>query len=491
MERWYISMTKKKKFIIFITILAVIVVSLASYGAHRLSQLYNITDKRELNNMADEIASHQDDIKNTEAITKLLTDWCDVNNLKCTVDSNKNVILSSKASNRKDGTPTSVVAMEYNAKTFQQDIYAYASAEYLATHGMNGSDVKIIFLYNDKNLHTGARNLSRKYISKNSRIVLLGQGDDVSISRNSYATALQTVSIPYHKKARYCDSALRIRIGGLNAAAPSGSTLKQTNPISSLSTILTRLRSKSISFQLADLKVQDNGNMSPTGIEATILLNSYSIESVTSYLDDRIEDFEDDNKKDFPDSYYEYSELKNLPAYAYSDNATNKLSNFLYTVKSGAYRFDKENVPDGFEEGDLYGFNNIQNLYTKNGNLCVRLSTSAQDSRYLEQIVKENRTAASLSDVKLETEITDSPYQNSSSNLYQLIEDAYSKVNDTSTVDATIPEENDETFTVMTFLASKSKGTDVVHITTTDKAAARVLNALENFPMMDRNIFGF
>lgn len=484
-------MTKKKKFIIFITILAVIVVSIASYGAHQLSQRYNIADKRELNNMANEIASHQDNIKSTDEITKLLTDWCDVNNLKCTVDSNKNVILSSKASNHKDDTPASVVAMEYNAKTFQQDIYAYASAEYLATHGMNGSDVKIIFLYDDQNLHTGARNLSRKYIPKNSRIVLLSQGDSVSISRNSYATALQTISVPYRKTSRYCDSALRIRIGGLSAVAPSGSTLKQTNPISSLSTILTRLRTKSISFQLADLKVQNNGNMSPSGVEATILLNSYSMESVTSYLDDRIKDFEDDNKKDFPDSYYEYSELQTLPAYAYSDSATNKLSNFLYTVKSGAYRFDKENVPDGSKEGDLYGFNSIQNIYSKNGKLCVRLTTAAQDSRYLEQIVKENRAAASLSEVKLETEITDSPYRNSSSDLYQLIEDAYSKVNDTSTVDATIPEENDEAFTVMSFLASKRKGTDAVHVTTTDKAVARVMNALENYPMMDRNIFGF
>lgn len=484
-------MTKKKKFIIFITVLAVIVVSTASYSAHRLSQLYNITDKRELNNMADEVASHQDDVKDTATITKLLTDWCDVNNLKCTVDSNKNVILSSKASNRKDGTPASVVAMEYNAKTFQQDICAYTSAEYLAKHGMNGSDVKVIFLYNDENLHTGARNLSKKYIPKNSRIVLLSQGEDVAISRNSYANAVQTVSVPYRKTARYCDSALRIKIGGLNAATPSGDTLKQTNPISCLSTILTRLRTKSISFQLADVKVQNNGNMSPSGIEATILLNSYSMESVTTYLDDRIEDFEDDNKKDFPDSYYEYTELTTLPSYAYSDGATNKLSNFLYTVKSGAYRFDKENVPDGSKEGDLYGFNSIQNLCTQNGKLCVRLSTSAQDSSYLEQIVKENRAAASLSDVKLETEITDSPYQNGNSNLYQLVEDAYTKVNDTSTVDATIPEEDDETFTVMTYLASKSKGTDAVHVTTTDKAVVRVMNALENFPMMDRNIFGF
>lgn len=484
-------MTKKKKLIILITILVAAVVSIASYGAHRLSQRYDIADKRELNNMAEEVASHQDAIKNTDSITKLLTDWCDVNNLKCTVDSNKNVILSSKGSNRKNGTPASVIAMEYNSKTFQQDVHAYASTLYLAKHGLNGSDVKILFLYNDENMHTGARNLSKKYIPKNSRIVLLSQGGDISISRNSYANTLQTVSVPYRKTARYCDSALRIQIGGLNTVTPSGSTLKQTNPISCLNSILTRLRTKSITFQLADLKVQDNGNMSPSGLEATILLNSYSLESVTSYLDDRIEDFEDDNKKDFPDSYYEYSELKTLPSYAYSDGATSKLSNFLYTVKTGAYRFDEENVPEGSKEGDLYGFNSIQNLYTQNGRLCARLSTAAQNSRYLNQIVKENRTAASLSDVKLEAEITDSAYHNDSSKLHQLIEDAYTKVNDTSTVDSTIPEEDDAAFTVMTYLTSKSKGTEAVHVTTTDKAAGRVMNALENFPMMDRNIFGF
>ena len=216
------------------------------------------------------------------------------------------------------------------------------------------------------------------------------------------------------------------------------------------------------------------------------------MESVTGYLDDRIEDFEDDNKKDFPDSYYEYKELtEQLPSTAYSKKAVNRLITFLYTFKNGTYRFDKDNVPEGYKEKDIYGINSIQNLSTDASALNLRINTMGMNDKYLKQIVKENRNAAELSDVKIHTKITDSPYANKKDTLFQLVQDAYNKVNDVSTVDATIPEKPDCSFTILTFLSAKNRNTDGIHLQITDKTAFKMANSILNSPMMDRNIFGF
>lgn len=485
-------MTKKKKIILCIAVLAAVVIGIFSYSIARLNRMYDLVDKRDLSNMRDSIESHMEDVDSTDRITHLLTDWCDVNNVKFTIDDNKNVIIRKTSSNADKHTPTTVLAMEYNSKTFQQDISAYAVAEYFAKHGLNHGDVNVVFFCNDNNHHTGARNISKKYIPKKSRIILLTQGESSGISRSSFGNSLQSVSIPYKKVSRRCDSALRIRIGGIPTGVPSQATSGQPNPISLLANVLTHLKSKSVSFQLADVKVESNGNMSPTGIQATILIDSYSMESVTTYLDDRIEDFEDDNKKDFPDSYYEYKELtEQLPSTAYSKKAVNRLITFLYTFKDGTYRFDKDNVPEGYKEKDIYGINSIQDLSADGSSLNLRISTMGMNDKYLKQIVKENRNAAELSDVKIGTKITDSPYENTKNELFQLIQDAYNKANDVSTVDAMIPEKPDCGFTILTFLSAKNRNTDGVHLQITDKTAVKIANGILNSPIMDRNIFGF
>lgn len=122
-------MTKKKKIILCIAVFAAVVVGIFSYSIARLNRMYDFVDKRELSNMRDSIESHMEDVDSTDRITHLLTDWCDVNNVKFTIDDNKNVIIRKTSSKADKHTPTTVLAMEYNSKTFQQDISAYAVAE--------------------------------------------------------------------------------------------------------------------------------------------------------------------------------------------------------------------------------------------------------------------------------------------------------------------------------------------------------------------------
>ena len=482
-------MSKKQKRTIFIIII-IIVGLLFSYSIYVQSKLYDGIESKEFKTSVKELTDAAEEIQSTDNIRSLITQWAKNSNIKYTVDENNNIIIKQKSSRSRANSERTLIALEYNNKLFLKNINAYAAAEYYAKHGLNGSNVTVLFLYNDGNYHTGARNISKKYIPKNSRLILLTQGTKSYISRNSLTNTMQTVSIPVKKVSKDCDSAIQIRIGGLTTDVPSGSY--QDNPIDTLNTILTRLKTKSIAFQLANVKVENSGNMYPTGITATILLNSYSLESVTSYLEDRQDKFLDDNKEDFPDVYYEFEELtENIPTKAYSSKAIDRLITFLYRYKNGNYRFGKDDVPEGYEENDLYGTNCVENLWVDGNTLKVRISTTAISNKYLKQITKENKEAASLSKVTINTDVTYPLFSNSSKTLMELIQSSYTKVNDTTTVDATIEEDTDSTFTALTFLSAKNKNIDAVHVQLPDSSPVKVSNAILNYPVMELNIFGF
>lgn len=486
-------MTKKRRRFLLAGV-ALIVLSLFSYSLYINSKIFSIADKQELSALTKALTLSAENVQSTDKILKLLTDWCDDHNVSYKQDSNKNIIITKKAENARKDTEVTVLAVEYNSKTLTNDISALATAEYVSKHGLNGGDVNVIFLYNDGNYHTGARNISKKYVPSHSRIILLNGGKSTYISNTSYANAMQTVAIPYTSVSNSCDSAIEIRIGGLETGIPSDSISNQTNPITQLGTVLTWLKTKSTTFQLADVKVESNGDMYPTAITAKILINSYSLESVSSYLDKRIESFEEDNKDDYPNSYYEYKEITdNIPTKAYSQKATNRLITFLYTFKNGTYRFDKETLPEGgdYKEKDIYGVNCLENLWTDDGALKLRISTSALNNDYLKKITNENEEAATLSKVKILTDVTYSAYTNKESTLQTLIQKAYAKVNDNSTVDSSIKEKSDSGFTAMTFLAAKNKNTDAVHIQLSEETDVKAVNAILNYPVMDRNVFGF
>lgn len=482
-------MSKKKQRTLFI-IIAAIVASLFAYSLYVQSKLYDVVDKKKVKSSIEELTQVATEVRSTDDIRSILTNWAKKNDLKYNVDENKNVILKHTSTRKRSSSKRTVIAVEYNNKLFQKNVVAYATAQYYAKHGLNGSDVTVLFLYNDGNYHTGARNISKKYIPNNARVILLTQGSKSYVSRSSLGNVLQTASIPFTKEARECDSAIKIRIGGLTADTPSGKY--QDNPIDELNTVLTRLKTKSIAFQVANIKVESGGNTYPTAISATILINSYSMESLTSYLDDRQEKYEDSNEEDFPDAYYEYEEVTGkLPSTAYSKKSINRLTTFLYTYNNGNYRFGKDDAPEGFKKGDLYGTNCLENLWAEDGQLKVRISTTAISNKYLKQIVQENKEAATLSHTTINTDVTYSQFSNSSTGLMELIQDAYTKVNDTSTVDATVPEDTDTCFTALTFLSTKGKSIDAVHVQLPEDSPVKVANAILNYPVMELNVFGF
>lgn len=483
------TMKIRKKHAAFAVII-IIVLAIAGYVFYVNNLRFDYTDSGELTDLTDDLDAKIPNIKTTDQLMKLITDWADYAKVHYTKDDAGNIIFTKKASHQNSDKADTTVCIEMNALTSMKDDektngYLYAMGEYLALHGLSDGDVNVLFLNNRDNLHEGARKVSSKFFSKGTNVINLTADSSTSISRNSFASNTQSVTIPYSKQTRSCDSGLVLHIGGIVSGNPGSSIGSQPNPITALDTVLTRLKSKSISFELANVKVESKGNMYPTGIEATILFNSYAQESVTTYLDERAKKYKDDYEDDFPDIDYSYKLIEDsssLPDTVYSDRTTDILSTFLYTVKNGTYRFDDDDtIPEDYEKGDIYGINCIEDLSVKNGSMNVTLNTVALDDQYMKQILSENRDAATLSKAKLKSVDSWGTFSNTSNKLFQSLEDSYSKFNDLNTRNATIREKPDVGSGPCKLFEQQNSGLDIVHIGVSSKNAVKIMNTLLNY----------
>lgn len=481
---------KNKKFSIIIAAVTLLLVVMVFILGSKKE--YAIADKKELKSYVSRIEEELPAYETTDDIKNSIITWADSEGLDYKVDKHDNIIFQHKASDRnKDTTPT-VVCVSYNLFTTEKNMYAIAMGEYLAKYGVNETKANIIFLNNVKNYDEGAKNIRSKYFPANSNVIYLDSAKSTFISRQSYTQGMTEISVPFTSVPRKCDTEVKISISGIKPDVPGGSIKNQPNPISTLNSVLTKLRSKALAFQIADIDVKNNGNLYPSGIDITILINSYSIETVTKYLDSKAEDYTEDFIENFPDIKFEYEILENsdsLPEEAYSDETTNYLYNLIYTVTNGTYRFKEGEVPDGFEENQIYGVNCYEDIEVKGDKLVLSVNTSALSTLYMDQIMSDNRMAAELCNAEVITRSHAPEFNNLSEVFSNRIEHSYSKVNENTSKDATIKQKTDNSFTPCSYLVSKNKGLDTVHLCANKTSYYKLTNAIRNVSTYDQKFW--
>ena len=225
--------------------------------------------------------------------------------------------------------------------------------------------------------------------------------------------------------------------------------------------------------------------MYPVSIDATILVNSYNVASLTSYLDDRIKAFDKATKDEdkYPDAEYSYEVIDNtmdIDDEVYSSKTIDSLTTVLYTVKNGLYRFSEDEVvPEGYDAGDIYAINCVRDISTdENGDLYVRVSTQALDASFMDSIVKENTTAAKLSSCKLEVADKYEAYSSMKTALPTALKRTYIKVCDLAGGNIQLDQKKDTYFTPMTYLHTLNENMDIVHIKESSETAKVITNML-------------
>ena len=257
---------------------------------------------------------------------------------------------------------------------------------------------------------------------------------------------------------------------------------KHPDPVNALSTLLTRLKSRSAIYQLADFEIGINGDMYPVSMDATIMLNSYALPSFTKYIDKRVKAWNKAYGGDYENLSYTYEIIddpEEMPEEAYSRKATEKLTNVLYTLQSGLYKYEaSDTIPEGRDAGDIFGINAVTGLRAGDGAIYIDLLTQAYDDEYMQKIMDDNAAAAELFDCTFKAGKSVPRFLNERDSLSRTFRTTFYKVNGTSNANTVLNLEADNYFTPCSYLASKNEKADIIHLRLNSDQAQMITNSI-------------
>lgn len=469
---------KKKTLYIIIGIAIVLVVAANIYRASKIK----LFDKSAYSALHKSIEASADSFTKQKDLRNFITSWADEQGLKYEIDDSKNIIFTQKAIKKKEHVSPTVIVVNYNYENALDNKKVLASTAMVAAAKIKSGKSTVIFVNNENDDGSAYYALDKKYFPNKAKVIYLDYGKSMYISRKSFASAVQTFSIPTSTVDTECDTAIKIKIKGLNSDCVDTSINKRVNPISLLSTVLTRLKSKSTISQIADIKVRNKGKMYADSLEATILLNSYSVESFTKYLDKRIEKF---NKAcDDETCEYSYKILKEdkIPYTAYSKETFDALTTLLFTMQNGTQRFDEENViPEDYAIDDIHTITCPTQLRIEDDQIYLDVYSQAVNSDYLNQALKENSTAASLSKCSVYSSSKISSFVNKKVGLQHKLQQSYFKVSDLYGTSFSLSEDADTYATSMSYLHDINPKMEIVHIKENSSSASVIANMLISY----------
>ena len=471
---------KAKIALLVITIIAIIISLLGIYKYQKI----RIFDKTTYNELCKNLEKDAVNFNCQKDLKTYITTWAEDNNLKCIVDDFDNIIFEKQASKKKTNETPTVFVVNYNYDNAVKNRKVLSTAAMLAYTDVNSSKTTVIFINNENNDGQSYENINHSYFPDNAKVIYLDAGKSSYISASSYRQEDQTVTIDAKKVPVSCDTAIKIKIEGLKSDCIDTNVTTQTNPIILFSTLLTRLQTKSTICQLANLKVGNRGYMYPSSIEATILLNSYSVDSFTKYIDKRIEKFEKNHDiESEPNVKYSYEIIEKssdaFPKKAYSKKTLKSLTTMLFTLDSDTYRFNEEDmIPDGYEEYSIYGISSVRQIRTDKSNIFIDITSQAINKSKLSEILNDHSEAAKLSDCSIKTTKKLESFKNNKPGLINTLQKTYFIVNDLSGTNITLKEKNDTYFTPMTYLARINKNMDIIHVKEGSKANTIITNML-------------
>ena len=468
-----------KTSIILITALVLIFGSIGIYKYQKI----RVFDKILYTKLYTNLEHEGENFKSQKDLRNYITNWADTNSLKYKVDDNGNIIFRQKASSRKKHVTPTVIVVSYNYENAVANRKVLSSAAIIAYTKLESGQKTVIFVNNKNNDGSSYLNIDPAYIPDKSKVIYLDYGKAPYVSSRSFRQEDSVVKVIANREPLTCDTAIRITIGGIRSDVIDTNVSKHVNPISLFSTVLTRLKSKSTICQLADIKVNNRGYMFPTELSATILVNSYAVDSLTNYLNKRIKTFDKSVKEKNPDAYYNYKvleeESKYFPEDAYDRNTFNSLTTILYALKNGVYRYNDEDViPEGYDENAIYGINCVRQLVAEDDAIYIDITSQAADRSAMKKVKKDNSAASALAGCTITTVDKLPQFNNKKSGLINTLKSTYFKVNDLAGDNVTLHELYDTYFTPMTYLYSVNPSADIVHIKESSDSASVLTNML-------------
>ena len=471
------------KFRILIILLIIAVAAGVSIYRSRSTKLLDREAYSEFRTAVEEVAdSEEGGFADQQAISDFIKQWADDHSLEYKEDKHGNLIFDKPAAGRKKNVSPTLIAVSMNYETAIDNSQLLASAASIALSDVESGRRTVVFFNDEQNLAKGYRGISKKLISSKTKVIYLDKGSQNYISTASFQQRYSKVTIPAGLEPNPCDSAVRVTISGIRSGVIGSGINKQPDPFSALSSLLTRLKSKSVDCRLAEVSIGSNGNMYPVSLDVTIVLNSYNLNSFTGYIDKRIKAWEKAYSDTFEDLVYSYEVIDDeeaLPETVYTADTTDKLAGVLYTISSGSYKYSENDaIPEGKEVGEVYGINCLTDLLTDDESITVRMITQGVDDSFTDRICNDNKAAAELYECSYEQTSYVDAFSNSKDSLARTFRSTYEKVNKNSTADITLPYKTDNFFTPCSYIAGKNSNADIIHVRMKSSHVPRITNTI-------------
>lgn len=473
--------TNKKTTLIVLVAISIFVGTLA-YQRLSNTKLVNKDDYSDFRQKLIEVAPK---FKSNSDLSNFIQEQTKKENSLYITDTYGNIIVTKSATDL--SAPTTVVVTDYNYKEAILSADALTTTHEVTSSKSKGGSVISIFLNNENNNHYGAKNINKSYIPTNSNVVYVSDGKSLYISNTSFASSMSDLSIPYSTETASQNTGIKIKISGLKTASPSSYISQQPDLFEKLYNVVSKVKGKSVSFQIADLSVGNNGNMYPDSIEFTLLIDSYNLEAIQTYLDSQKESFEKSIRKTYPEASYNYeiiTDESKLPKEAISSDTLKSLNTFLYIAKNGNYRFEKEDkIPEKYDVGQVYATNTLEQLYIDGDKMHLTMNTVGLTNEYRDKAIKELNSAASLSSLSLSTTDLIDAFENKEDSLSASLSNIYSNVNDKSAKTIAMPIKYDSKFTTSSLLQQIQPKANITHINLEEDdmyAGIKVTNTILN-----------
>ena len=476
-----VNLQKQRWVMVLVSILVISVVVGISLYKDSLTKMLDTAEYSELSN-AFKDSAEEGAFTSQSSLQEYITKWADDNGLEYRTDKSGNIIFSKDATDRKKKLSPTVICVSYNYETAKENARLLAGAAMVAKADITSGSRSVIFVNDEQNNGRGYKHLSKKLFKRKAKVIYLDYGSSAYISNSSFGKKNSSIRIKAGRYEPECDTAIRVHISGIDTGVIGTGISKHPDPVAALGTLLARLKSKSAVFQLADFEIGTNGDMYPVSMDATIMLNSYAVSSFTKYIDKRIKAWEKAYGKDYENLSYTYEVIDDpelLPTESYSRKATARLTNVLYTLQTGLYKYEESDaIPEGKDPGDVYGINAITGLHAEDGYICVDLMTQAYDDNYMSRIMSDNTACAELFDCSI-TETSSAPrFLNEKDSLKRTLISTYYKLYATSSSGGALMTESDNYFTPCSYLAAKNENADVIHLRLNPDSSASFINMI-------------
>lgn len=438
---------------------------------------------KEFRDAVDAVSESEDGgFTDQEQLVSFIENWADEHSLKYKEDSYGNIIFNKPAVKRKKNVSPTLIAVSLNYQTAADNSQILAAAASIALSDVESGRRTVIFFNDEQGLAKGYYGVNKQYITAKTKVIYLDKGSSTYLSTGSFQQRFTEINIPAKREKNPCDSAVRITISGIKTGIIGPGISKQPDPVAAFSSLLTRLKSKSVDCRLADITIGSNGNMYPVSLEATIALNSYNVPSFTSYINKRIKAWEKEYSSDYEGIEFTYEVIEDeeaLPSRVYNAKTTDRLTGILYTIRSGSYRYtESDAIPDGKAVGDIYGINCITDVIAGTESIRIPVIVQGVNDSFTERLLNDNSAAAELYKCTFTQTGLVNAFSNDRNKLSRTFKTTFEKVNDSSVADSLLIETTDNFFTPCSYLQAKNSGADIIHIRAKGSSVSNLANAM-------------